>query len=367
MTALSDSPAAAGAGGPVGSADVVDASFELRLIEAIRPISEHFLAVAIHHLFDTGIYAVLAAESAVPIEALADSLILDLERLRGFLLYLSNEGIVAIADDTVRLTPAGRAYAEFQPWYTFLIGGYGSTIQQIGSALRLDSPTCSRNGRYVGAGSCEISRYDGMPMTRDLLAKAGVECRELLDLGCGNALYLTEFCRNLPGVRAWGVEPDPGGHREARRLVEQAGMADRVTLVNASATDFLRDPPPACEPNLIVLGYVLQEILAQEGETAILKLLRDVVARYPKINIAVIEVANEIDNPAVMRHRLATNFWNPYFLIHYFTRQRLEKRAYWDDLFERAGLTVAAFVTTDPRVDSTGVELGYLLRGPAYQ
>ncbi|AQZ70375.1 hypothetical protein BKM31_13715 [[Actinomadura] parvosata subsp. kistnae] len=344
----------------------VDPSFELRLIEAIRPISEHFLAVGIHHLFDTGIYDALAGRPAVPIPVLAGELAMDVDRLRGFLLYLANEDIVQVADDRVALTAKAAGLNEFRAWYTFLIGGYAGTIQQIGGALTRGAPDCTRNGEYVGVGSCEISRYDGMPMTLDLLEKGGVSARELLDLGCGNALYLTEFAKAVPGLRAWGVEPDADGYRAALSLVEREGMADRVRLVHASATDFLRHPPQDCRPDLIVLGYVLQEILAQEGEEAVLELLRGIITRFPRINVVVIEVSDEIGNPAVMRHGVARNFWNPYFLIHYFTRQRLARKDYWDELFRRAGLSVAAFTSTDPRIDSSGVELGYLLRGPAY-
>ncbi|MDA0632753.1 hypothetical protein OUY22_04935 [Nonomuraea sp. MCN248] len=344
----------------------VDSSFELRLVEAIRPISEHFLAVGVHHLFDTGLYDALAGRSPTPIPALADELSMAADRLRGFLLYLANEDIVRVEDDHVALTDKARGLNEFRAWYTFLIGGYAGTIQQIGGALTRGAPDCTRDGEHVSVGSCEISRYDGMPMTLDLLEQGRVDARELLDLGCGNALYLTEFAAAVPGLRAVGVEPDPDGYRAAVGLVERAGMADRVRLVNASATDFLRDPPADCRPDLIVLGYVLQEILAQEGEEAVLGLLRGVVSRFPRINVVVIEVSDEIANPAVMRHGVARNFWNPYFLIHYFTRQRLARKAYWDELFRRAGLTVAAFTSTDPHIDSSGVELGYLLRGPAY-
>lgn len=347
------------------AAPPADAGFEQRLIESIRPIAHHFLAMSLHHLFDTGLYDRLDSPGFTAIGALADALDLDEKRLRGFLLYLANEGIVEVTGDEARLAEIGRRYGEFRGWYTLLVGGYATTIAQIGDALRRGAPSCTRDGRHVGVGSCEISRYDGMPMTRDLLSKAGVDCREVLDLGCGNGLYLAEFCKDMPGVRAWGAEPDRGGYEDAVTLVADAGLADRVNLTNASAIEFLADPPAGCDPDLIVFGFVLQEILEQDGEAAILDLLRGVVDRFPRINIAVIEVANEIDNPSVMRHGLATNFWNPYYLIHSFTEQRLEKRAYWDDLFERAGLHVEAFVTTHPNVDSTGVELGYLLRGPA--
>jgi 2-ketoarginine methyltransferase len=343
----------------------VDAGFEQRLIEATRPIAEHYLASALHHLFTRGIFEELATRTEpVPIAALAAIGSLDAHRLRGLLWFLANEGVVTVAGGGVALTPRGRQYGEFRAWYTMMIGGYTSTLEQIGRALPEGSAFCTRNGRFVGLGSCEVSRFDGMPITRTLLERAGVDCREVLDLGCGNGLYLVEFCRQFPGIRAWGGEPDPGAYAEAVGIVEQTGMGDRIQLENRSATEFLHNPPAACAPDLIVLGYVLHEVLAQDGADAVVKLLAGIVERFPDINIVVVEVANEVDNPAIMRHGLATNFWNPYFLLHAFTPQRLEKQAYWDALFQSAGLSIVDLITTDPAVDSTGLELGYLLRKP---
>jgi 2-ketoarginine methyltransferase len=349
---------------PPAPAPGVDASFEQRLIDGIRPIAEHYLASALHHLFNTGIYDHLAGSlRRSTITIMASELDLDPDRLRGFLLYLANEDVVTVTADTVRLTAKGLAFGEFRAWYTMMIGGYTTTLEQVGGALRNDSEFCSRNGRYVGLGSCEISRYDGMPMTRGLLAAAGVEPRTVLDLGCGNGLYLVDFCRQLPGVTAWGSEPDAGGFAEAQELIATALMTDRVRLVNRTATEFLADPPAECEPDLVVFGFVLQEVLAQEGEQAVIDLLRSTVDSFPAINVVVIEVADEIRNPAVMRHGLARNFWNCYYLLHSFTNQRLESREFWEGLFDKAGLTVHHTITTPANVDSTGVELGYLLRG----
>lgn len=348
--------------GDRGGDSLVDPSFEQRLIRAIHPIRDCFLAFSLHHLFDTGIFDVLASREDATVASLATTLDLEEDRLRGLLLYLANEEVVQVEDEHVRLTARGREYGEFRPWYTMMIGGYAETIGQMGRALARGSPSCTRNGRYVGLGSCEISRYDGMPMTKALLAGASIDCKAILDLGCGNGLYLVELCRQLEDVIAWGAEPDPGGFEEARRLVAAAGMNDRIHLTHASALEFLRNPPQRCSPDLIVFGYVLHEILAQEGEEAVVGLLRGVVENFPPIHIVVIEVANEIANPRVMRHGLAVGFWNPYFLLHSFTRQRLERRDYWERIFQRSGLELVGFTSTDPLVDSTGLEMGFLLR-----
>jgi len=341
----------------------VDSNFEQRLIENIKPISQHYLAACLHHMFATGIFDELTQqEHAIPIASLAEKLELDINRVTGFFLFLANENVVVVENDKVILTPQGQQYGEFKAWYTIMIGGYSSTVQQIGLALFEGSPFCSRDGRYVGLGSCEMSRFDGMPITKTLLSRAKLKCKEMLDLGCGNALYLVDFCRHMPELKAWGVEPNLGGYNEACTLVKDTNMADRIRLYNRSTTEFIHNPPADCQPDLMVLGFVLHEILAQEGKEAVIGLLRLIIQRFKKINIVVIEVINEIDNPKFMRHGLAKNFWNPYYLLHYFTLQKLEKKSFWEAVFESAGLRVIDLITTDQNVDSSGLELGYLLR-----
>jgi 2-ketoarginine methyltransferase len=346
------------------SLDGVDGAFELRLINAIKPISEHFLAMNLYHFFDTGIYDQLAILGRPePITDLAHRLELDLVRLRSFLVYLANEGVVIVHDDIVSLTQRAESSAEFRSWYTFLIGGYAPTVAGIGDALRAGAPPCPRNGAKVGVGSCEIARYDGIPMLVSLLQNAGITPHVVLDLGCGNGLYLVEVCRQFPHITAWGIEPDPAGFGEAQRLIKNENLDERVRLINTSAERFLADPPTECLPDLVVFGYVLQEILGQRDEDSVVQQLRSVVTSFPQIDIAVIEVADESANPTVMRHQLARRFWNAYYLIHPFTRQRLESRVFWENLFRTAGLACRETVTTPAAVDSTGVELGYLLRG----
>uniref|UniRef100_A0AAU2VKN7 Methyltransferase domain-containing protein n=1 Tax=Streptomyces sp. NBC_00008 TaxID=2903610 RepID=A0AAU2VKN7_9ACTN len=342
----------------------VDSGFEQRLIDGIRPIGELFLAHGLHHLFSSGVFDRLTAtNSPVAVDDLAAGLGLIPERLAGLLAYLANEGIVTLEDGRAALTPRATAYAEFRSWYTFLVGGYAGTAGQIGDALRLGAPPCTRNGRDVGVGSTEIARFDGMPMTQTLLEDADVRPRTILDLGCGDGRYLVDMCRRMPGVRAWGAEPDAGAFEQAQELVKSEGLADRVELVHAGAEKFLAAPPPGCAPDLLVFGYVLQEILGQQDRGTVVDLLRSVVDTFPDIHIAVIEVDHAIADPAVMRHGLARNFWNIYYLVHYFTNQRLESRAFWEDVFDEAGLHRLGQVTTPVQADSTGVELGYLLSG----
>ncbi|MGZ4106951.1 MAG: 2-ketoarginine methyltransferase, partial [Tumebacillaceae bacterium] len=116
------------------------------------------------------------------------------------------------------------------------------------------------------------------------------------------------------------------------------------------------------EPDFIVLCFILHEILGQEGVAGVERFLTRVVERFPNINIIVIEVDDRIDDPSIMQHGLSLAYYNPYYLLHYFTRQKLESKTYWEALFARCGLEILAEDTVDHEVESTNLELGYLIR-----
>lgn len=335
---------------------------EPRLIAALQPIRGFVLASTLYHFFETGLF-----DSLHESRRTADELIrnhgMEPDRLIEMLLFLQNEGIVEDNQGRFQLTAKGREYEDFRGWYIMLIGGYGGTFLQMGERLRQGSPPATRDSAQVGVGSCAISHYDAIPLTRSLMAKVtdpGNPVR-LLDLGCGNALYLVEFCGAMPNIHAWGVEPSAKGYEAAVDLVRQSGLDSRIRLTCSTALDFFRTVDADYRPDFIVLGFVLHEILGQSGEEAVLQMLRGIVERFPDVSLIVIEVDRRIDDPSVMQHGLALSYYNAYYLLHPFTQQRLETRAFWDQLFARAGLTTLAREDVEPRVDSTGLTMGYLL------
>ncbi|WP_424097698.1 hypothetical protein [Moorena producens] len=84
-----------------------------------------------------------------------------------------------------------------------------------------------------------MSKFDAMPLSFYLMSSIPKECQYLLDVGCGEGLYLIEFCRAFPQIKAWGVEPDKGGYLAATEAVRKAGLEDRIALTNASALELL--------------------------------------------------------------------------------------------------------------------------------
>ncbi len=340
--------------------------FEGELIDALKPIQGFALACVLHHMFSTGIFDQLAVRAdGCPIERLAEELEMDCGRLTGVMEFLQNEELVELADGTAALTRRGRAYARFRSWYTVFIGGYGSSFLEIGRGLSTEAPPVGRDLGQVGVGSCGISHFDAVPLTRQLM-DCVTPIRRMLDLGCGDGRSLIEFCMQHPELEAWGIEPSIDGYAASVQAIKASGLADRVRLQNLTAQQFVaQDDIP--EPDVVVLGFVLHEILGAEGEAGVRDFLSMLTARFPRMAIIVIEVDHRPRDRAIMKHELARAYYNPYYVFHHFTNQRLETRKFWERLFYDLDLAIVATGTTDPRMDSTGLELGFALRyaGPA--
>ena len=144
------------------------------------------------------------------------------------------KGFVQVQSPYASLTKKGEQLGRFKGWFTMMIGGYGSTYLQMGEKLKKDSGWATRDATQVGIGSCGISHYDSIPLTKSLMQKIGTSVESLLDLGCGNGLYLVEFCKQVPGISALGVEKDAGACEKGTELIKEEGLSDRVELVSAT-------------------------------------------------------------------------------------------------------------------------------------
>jgi 2-ketoarginine methyltransferase len=337
-----------------------DAGFEERLVRNLQPIRGFAVAAALYHAFDIGIADAVLNECGQQLERLATRFGLDETRLRGFMNFLQAEGFIVLDGDAVHPLDRLAEMREAWPWYEMLIGGYARTYLDIGEGLKSQSGPLSRDGARVGAGSCKISHYDAIPLTRKLLGQMPQAPRKIVDLGCGNALYLEELCAQFPELTAIGVEPDAGGHHESTVKIGSTPFNHHIRLINATAQKYI-ETTRETGVDAVIIAFVLQEILGQDGRHGAIDFLRNVALKFPDAHIAVIEVDDRAGDGAAMSHPLAQAYYNPYFLVHHFTSQMLKGPGFWLELFEEAGLHLVARGTTETNVDSTGFELGFLL------
>ncbi|WP_328428162.1 2-ketoarginine methyltransferase [Streptomyces sp. NBC_00443] len=329
----------------------MDEGFELRLIEALQPVRGFALAQGIYHLFSSGLYERIA-DGPQSVQEVAAALELDAARTSGFLRYLANENYVTLRGDTVALTEKGRGLGPYRPWYELLVGGYAETFQQVTHVLR-GKGYASRDGRLVGIGSCGISAYDALPLVRELMSDLPATPDSIVDLGCGDGTFLADLVGDSGTVTGIGVDP----------YAPEESSAAGLDFVRSGATDYVRNTVASdAEPDssgLCLAAFLLQEILEQEGRSAVVELVR--AALRHSGHLAVVEVDHRPADPQVMQHGLGLAYYNPYYLLHVLTEQRLETDQFWQDLFREAGASVVSRRVVDPRVDSTGLEVGYLL------
>lgn len=332
---------------------------ESDLVPALEPFKGFVLASMIFTLQQSGLQGDL--DRGTTAAELCETHGLDPARLAAVLDYLVAAGLVhRSVDGTLSLTDAARLYEQARPWYEMMIGGYGTTFLSLGEHLAAGTPPAPRRGGLVGSGSCGISMNDSIPLLRGLLQASGRQYRRLVDLGCGSGVYLTELCRDYPEMTAVGLEPDPDGAAAARAWVAGQDAADRVTIAQRGALDWLGSVEQP--PDLAVLAFVIHEVLGQEGEEGVRRLLTSLFEAAPDLDLAVIDIDLRSADPGTMGQPLAQNYYNAYFLMHPFTSQRLESREWWGKLYADCGLQVVAVDTTDPSMDSTGIEIGWLLR-----
>lgn len=341
-----------------------DERFEDGLVAAIEPIRQFALASVSIQFFESGLFALLAEAGPLSAEQVSRRQGWDPDRTRALLCYLAVEDLVQVtAEDgpAYSVAPRAEALQPYLSWYQLLIRGYAPTFLGLSDALAAGAEPTERDLPAVGTGSCGMSHFDAIPLTRRLMGKVDPAPTRIVDLGCGNGGYIAELCAVMPSISALGIEPSPIAAEDGNRIIAELGYADRARVIAGDAHEVLIDGFDF-EPDCFILGFVLQEILGQIGRTGVIEFLRAVHERYPTASVVVIEVDNRHGDIDFMRRGLARAYYNPYYLIHPFTGQRLETREYWLQLFAEAGYAVVAENTTSADVDSTGLELGFLLQ-----
>ena len=159
--------------------------------------------------------------------------------------YLTAVGILEKTDEVYRLTAIGsKMIPEYIGYYTWFIGGYGPVLFELPRLLIGESrygENVSRYGRDVAIGSAEIGKYWVLPQVMDNLSK--LNFKKVIDLGCGSAKLLIELCAEAPDCRGIGIDNSFEACQAAQENVRQAGLTERIEIINADAEDIAKIRP----------------------------------------------------------------------------------------------------------------------------
>jgi 2-ketoarginine methyltransferase len=299
---------------------------------------------------------------SMSLEEIAVKRSLDAYLLRTVFEYLAVEGLLLkeIHGDAVsfRLSGYGSRIKHYEGWFNILIGGYDNIFSNVGAMLQEGIAGYKRDGMWVGIGSCQISKYDTIPITKAFIKSVKPDAKHIVDFGCGNALYLCALAKELDGIRAIGIEPDKSAYEAGLKKVAEMGLQEQVSLVNVDALDYeIKE-----KPDFILFGFVLQEIVSQIGRPAFIEYLSKLGRKFADSYLMVMEVDYDIDNRNVMQSPMGRGYYNPYFLLHPFTNQLLLPKKEWDEIFDEAGYDIVRDEVTSPKADPSGFGICYVLK-----
>lgn len=224
---------------PSGQSNYVDPAPIMHLATA------YWASAALLAANDLGIFPALA-DGPKPLDALASALHADRRGLRILLDACCGLGLLTSTTEGYSLTPASAQYL-----VPGSAGYLGSAIAwakdqyhlwgRLADAARSGSPAADP-AEHLGSDPEQTRRFVLAMRERALgMARAVVQflnfegCGHLLDVGGGPGAYASLIVRKHPGLRA-AILDLPGVAAIARELVEEDGLAGRITVIPGDAT-----------------------------------------------------------------------------------------------------------------------------------
>jgi SAM-dependent methyltransferase len=253
--------------------------------------------------------------------------------LAASLRYLAQRGVTTEQGGLFTLTDYGAAIYRDRGFLLWLVGGYGEPLRRLDAFLRLGKrygKDFIRDGRWVADGTAMMTAESLVPGAIELLGRISFD--SILDLGCGNAQFLTDVCGKF-GVRGIGVDVSPGAYAEAEKIVADAGLRDQVQLV-LSDVRALDQVPGLDRVQLVVTFYLLHEFFAISRE-AVVGYLADLSGRLPaRANLVIAEIEPAIDRD------VGQPFVPEYAYAHALMNQRLLSADDWTEVLFEGGFAV---------------------------
>jgi SAM-dependent methyltransferase len=221
------------------------------------------------------------AETFDPVEG-APRLKLDAHQLKGLCKYLVLQDVLAEKDGKYWLTPLGKNLfgVGARGFLELYRGGYGHVIAEAGPLLtgaKAYQRDLVRDGKYVASGSTGFFRTFNFPQ-----AFAAIDrCRgkRILDLGCGDASLLIDYCRRTPDATGIGVDVDERAISNGRAAIDAAKLSGRIKLIHGDAFD-LKVLRPLADQIDVLTSFAMQHEMFRDGEQAVINHLNELATCF---------------------------------------------------------------------------------------
>lgn len=195
----------------------------------------------------------------------------------------------------------------------------------------------SRDGYYLQKASVLFSE-DAIRLA--LAALENEESGQLIDFGCGGAHSLIDYCRHDSSRTSLGIDIDSDIAREARKNVEEAGLRDRIVIVESDVLNFRKWQSFIREgqSQYFLASTMLHEFL-RNGEEFVVDFLAKIKTGFPDSQFFIIEFDalpfEKLKTETNMERKL---FAAMYELWHPLTNQGMpQPREVWEKIITKSG------------------------------
>lgn len=270
---------------------------------------------------------------------------IDAGLLDALLTYMALSDIVIDkVDEKYALTPRGVEWLAdprtHQLLYT-VVGSYSIMMHEMVPALRGEKQYGKdfvRRGDYLAMGTRASSDEYSKWTVGELRA---LGAKTVADLACGSAHIPIAFCKLDPDLRGVGIDIAPGAVAEATKKVAEAGLSDRIRIMQGDITRPETYAKELGEAQVFTCIGAIHEFL-RNGEEAVVDILRRMKAMFPGKHMFIGEYNAPTDDE--FRERpIPARIRGLYYqhLMHPFSLQGMPvPRARWLGMFDRAGVEV---------------------------
>jgi len=299
----------------------------------MNTISGFYTTRTMQALFNVGFFDELQEKGTVNVEFFATSKNLDARILKSLCDSLFALSILKKNGSDYSLDSKGRILVEVAHGWFDGVYGYEEVFHFLEALLRKEKAygrDVKRRSDFVAKGSGEMEKWIYFPLAIDFINKNGFE--KVLDLGCGDATFLTNLCESNDEVTGYGIDIAPEAIVDGRERVKQAGLQGRIHLFVEDISKLERVPDQLQGIDVATTFFVLHEILFA-GADRVVELLRSFRTVFPGVPLIVFEVIRP--TPEEMRKRPGMAI--QYFLQHDLANQKPVSREEWKELFKTAG------------------------------
>ena len=189
--------------------------------------------------------------------------------------------------------------------------------------------TCQRDGHLIARTSQWMGEQSFYPQAEQAILS--LRPKKFVDLGCGSARLLIRILQQIPEATGVGVDMSAKACADARKAATQAGVADRLEIIESPIQTLAVDPGPLKGAEVIHAGFVFHDLMPDEAKT-LDALLAACAAASSKATLIVVDAVPFAKGDPERMFSAAFSY-----LHHGFMGRQLQSEVAWSERLAGAG------------------------------